>query len=69
MLRVLTYFKGIINGIIMIIIYIGTWYDLCGLDCQKGKIYKYFETSFSCFGPFGVWDVTTKVNAITSKIQ
>ena len=25
---------------------------------RKKKIYRYFEISFSCFGPFGVWGVT-----------
>ena len=25
---------------------------------KKKKIYRYFEMSFSCFGPFGVWAVT-----------
>ena len=45
----------------MLILDVGTEYDLCGLDCQKGKIYKYFETIFSCFGPFGVWGVTEGV--------
>ena len=36
MLRALTYFDGIFNGIIMVILDVGTWYDFCGLDCQKG---------------------------------
>ena len=60
MLRALNYFKSIFNGIIMIILDISTSYDFCGLNCQKGKgikIYRYFETSFSCFGLFGVWGV------------
>ena len=27
---------------------------------KKGKkIYRYFEMSFSCFGPFGVWGMTS----------
>ena len=38
----------------MLILDVGTEYDLCGLDCQKGKIYKYFKMSFSCFGPFEI---------------
>ena len=25
---------------------------------RKKKIYRYFEMSFSCFRPFGVWGVT-----------
>ena len=57
----MTYFESIFNGIIMIILDVGTWYDLCGLNCQKGKKKKnlqVLETSFSCFGPFGVWGVT-----------
>ena len=60
MLRALTYFESIFNRIIMIILDVGTRYDLCGLDCQKGKkkIYRYFEMSFSYIGPFGVWGVT-----------
>ena len=37
MLRALTYFENIFNGIIMIILDISTWYDFCGLDCQKGE--------------------------------
>ena len=47
----------------MIILDFGIGYDLCGLLCQekerkkKRKIYKYFEMSFSCFRPFGVWGV------------
>ena len=28
---------------------------------KKKKIYRYFEMSFSCFGPFGVWGVTKHV--------
>ena len=53
----MTYFENIFNEIIIIIFDVGTWYDFYGLDCQKGKIYRYFETSFSCFGPFefGAW--------------
>ena len=50
----------------MIILDIGTGYDLCGLDSQKGekkKIYRYFEMSFSCFGPFRVWSVTLFMDA------
>ena len=43
----------------MLILDVGTEYDLCGLDCQKGKIYKYFKMSFSCFGPFGIWGMTS----------
>ena len=31
------------------------------LICQKGKIYRYFEMSFSCFRPFGVWGVTSTI--------
>ena len=62
MLKALTYLENIFNGIIMIILDVGIGYDLCGLDCQKGKkkkkIYKYFEMSFSCFGLLGVWGVT-----------
>ena len=37
MLRTLTYFESIFNEIIMIILDISTWYNFCGLDCQKGK--------------------------------
>ena len=61
MLRALTYFKSIFNEIIMIILNVGTWYDFCGLVCQKWKIYRYFEMSFSCFRPFGVWGVIVMV--------
>ena len=65
MLKVLTYSEIIFNGIIMIILDVGTGYDLCGLDGQKGKkIYRYFEMSFSCFGPFGVWGVTVMVSKL-----
>ena len=44
----------------MLILDVGIRYDLCGLDCQKKKkkIYRYFEMSFSYFGPFRVWGVT-----------
>ena len=43
----------------MIILDVGTWYALCGLNCQKGKISTgTFEMSFSRFGPFWVWGVT-----------
>ena len=63
MLRALTYSESIFNGLLMIILDIRTWYNFCGLDCQKGKkekkIYRYFEMSFLCFGPFGVWGMTT----------
>ena len=37
MLRALTYSESIFNGIIMIIFDVGTWYDFCGLNCQKGR--------------------------------
>ena len=37
MIRTLTYFESIFNGIIMIILDVGTWYDLCRLNCQKEK--------------------------------
>ena len=43
----------------MIILDVGTWYALCGLNCQKGKISTgTFEMSFSRFGLFWVWGVT-----------
>ena len=50
----------------MIIRDVGIGYDLCGWDCQKGekKIYKYFEMSFSCFGPFGVWGMIVMVSKL-----
>ena len=31
---------------------------------KQGKIYMYFETSFSCFGPFGVWGVTVMISEL-----
>ena len=68
MLRALIYFESIFNEIIMIIFDVGTWYDFCGLNCQKGNIYKHFETSFSCFVPFEVWSVTVLM-FITMKIM
>ena len=55
MLRTLTYFESIFNGIIIIIFYIGTWYVFLWIGLSKRKN---FETSFSCFRPFGVWGVT-----------
>ena len=43
----------------MISFNVSTWYDLCGLNCQKRKISTgTFEMSFSHFGPFWVWGVT-----------
>ena len=44
MLGALTYFESIFNGIIMIIIDVGTWYYFCGFDCQKGKKKKFTGT-------------------------
>ena len=35
--KTLTYFESIFNGTIMIILSVGTWYHLFGLNCQKGK--------------------------------
>ena len=62
MLRALTYFESIFNGIIMIILDVGTWYDLYGLNCQKGKkkkkkIYKYLRHLSHALDPlgFGAW--------------
>ena len=57
----LTNSESIFNGIIMIILDVGIGYDLCGLDFKKKKNYKYFEMSFSCFGLFGVWGMTSHV--------
>ena len=62
MLRALTYFESIFNGIIMIILDVGTWYDSCGLDCQKGKkkkkkstgTFKRLSHALDPLG-FGVW--------------
>ena len=42
----LTYFRSIFNEIIMIILIVGTWYDLFRLNCQKGKIYRYLRDVF-----------------------
>ena len=51
----------------MIILDVGIGYDLCGLDCEKKKkIYKYFEMSFSCLGPFAVWVVTSLLGALVA---
>ena len=55
----LTYFKSIFNGIIMIILDVGTWYDFIWIELSKGtKSTGTFEMSFSRFGPFRVWGVT-----------
>ena len=35
----------------------------------KKKIYRYFETYFSCFGPFGVWGVIAITIERNQKIQ
>ena len=57
MLRALTYFESIFNGIIKIILDVGIGYDLCGLDCQKGKIYRHLRCLSHALDPlgFGVW--------------
>ena len=49
MLRALTYSKSIFNGIIMIILDIRTWYNFCGLDCQKGKKEKNLQVLWDVF--------------------
>ena len=55
----LTYFGSIFNGIIMIILDVGTWYDFIWIELSKGtKSTGTFEMFFSCFGPFWVWGVT-----------
>ena len=46
MYRTLTYFGSIFNGIIIIILDVGTWYDLFELNRQKGKNYSYFWDVF-----------------------
>ena len=33
---------------------------------KEKKIYKYFEMSFSCLGPFGVWVVTSLLGALVA---
>ena len=53
--RNLTHFGNIFNEIIMKILDVGTWYELFGLNCQKGKIYGYLLMYFSFFGSFWVW--------------
>ena len=43
----------------MKILDIDTWYELFGLNCQKGKkTTGFFGMYFSYFGPFWVWGVT-----------
>ena len=58
MFRALTYFESIFNGIIMIILDVGTWYDLYGLNCQKEKNQqvpsKCFSHALDSFG-LGAW--------------
>ena len=60
MLRALTYFESIFNGIIMIILDVGTWYDLCGLDCQKKEkstgTLRRLSLTLDLLG-FGVWQL------------
>ena len=36
------------------------------LIVKKENIYRYYETLFSCFGPFGVWGVTPLASYICS---
>ena len=60
MLRALTYSENTFNEINMIILDVGTGYDLCGLDCQKGQ--KYIGT-LRCLSHaldplvFGAWQL------------
>ena len=64
MLKALTYSESIFNGIIMIILDIRTWYNFCGLDCQKGKekkkkkilqvLWDVISHAVDLFG-FGAW--------------
>ena len=56
--RALTYFGSIFNGIIMITLDVGTWYDLFGLNCSKGRNLQVPLRCFSCFGPFWVRGIT-----------
>ena len=57
--RALTYFGSIFNGIIMIILDVGIWYDFIWIELPKGtKSTGTFEMLFSCFGPFWVWGMT-----------
>ena len=64
MLRALTYFESIFNGIIMIILDVGTWYDCCGLNCQKGRKKKstgtlrHISHALDPLG-FGAWHITS----------
>ena len=51
-------FGSIFNEIIMKILDVDTWYELFGLNCQKGKIYRYLWVVFShALDPFefGAW--------------
>ena len=60
--KTLTYFGSIFNGIIMIILDVGTCYDFIWIELSKGtKSTGTFEIFFffSFFGPFWVWGVTT----------
>ena len=66
MLKALTYFKSIFNGIIMIILDVGTWYDCCGLNCQKGRKKKstgtlrHISHALDPLG-FGAWQQMTSI--------
>ena len=72
MLRVLTYSQSIFNGIIMIILDIRTWYNFCGLGCQKGKKEKKSTGTLRCLSHasdllgFGVWHMWSPVVLHTS---
>ena len=57
--RALTYFGSIFNGIIRIILDVGTCYDFIWIELPKGtKSRGTFEIFFSYFGPFRVWGMT-----------
>ena len=59
MYRALTYFGSTFNGIVMIILDVGTWYNLFGLNCQKGGgdllvLLRCPSHALDSFG-FGAW--------------
>ena len=60
--KALTYFGSIFNGIIMIILDVGTGYDFIWIELSKRtKSIDTFEMFFSRFGLFRVWSVTGNI--------
>ena len=53
----------------MIILDIRTWYNFVDwiVKRKERNIYRYFEMSFSCFRPFGVWGVTISAELLQVK--